>query len=226
MQLSNSAAREQFPQGIAGMFLQGQWNIPQWKVRNPDFNFDVGFQPLADPNTQMKLTYGPGGANQRWVSAATEVPTVAGDILHYLGTIEGQVAWGTHTQGADPPLFPEAREAAGASDPRMERVINLTETWMALAPSPEVRNPGVAQVNLELRPVTPNLGELVQGLFVGQIDDPKAALQDLKDRSDAELDRAIKAAQDKGAEVSRDDWVFPNWDPTVDYTEEMYADLG
>jgi hypothetical protein len=26
--------------------------------------------------------------------------------------------------------------------------------------------------------------------------------------------------------VSRDDWVFPNWDPTQDYTEEDYQALG
>lgn len=225
MQLSNSAAREQFPTGIAGMFLQGQWNIPQWSVRNPDFVFDVGFQPLADPETEMKLTYGPGGANQRWVSASTELPAVAGDILHYLGTPEGQMAWGVHTQGADPPLFAEVRKAAGAGDPRMQRVIGLTEQWMALAPDPAVRNPGVAQVRLELQPVKPTLGELVQGMLVGQVPDAKAALQDLQDRANAELDRAIAEAQEKGAEVSRDDWVFPNWDPTRDYTEEMYADL-
>lgn len=224
MQLSNSAAREQFPQGIAGMILQGQWNIPQWSTRNPDFTFDVGFQPLANPDTTMKLTYGPGGANQRFVSATTEVPTVAGDILHYLGTIEGQIAWGTHTGGSDPPLFPAAREAA-ADDPRMARVNRLTEEWMALAPNPAVRNQDIAQVNLELRPVTPNLGELVQGLFIGQLTDVRAAMQDLKDRSDQELDRAITAAQDKGAQVSRDDWIFPNWDPTQDYTQEDYDAL-
>jgi hypothetical protein len=26
----------------------------------------------------------------------------------------------------------------------------------------------------------------------------------------------ITAAQEKGAKVSREDWVFPNWDPTKD----------
>jgi multiple sugar transport system substrate-binding protein len=107
----------------------------------------------------------------------------------------------------------------------MQRVYELTEEWMRLAPSPAVRNPGVAQVNLEMRPVTPNLGEIVQGLFTGQLSDPKAAMQDLQDRANAELERAIKAAQDKGAEVSRDDWVFANWDPTRDYTEEDYQAL-
>lgn len=225
IQLSNAAARDQFPQGIAGMILQGQWNIPQWKTRNPDFNFDVSFQPLADANTSMKLTYGPGGANPRYVSARTKLPAVAGDILHFLGTLEGQIAWGVHTQGSDPPLFQEARDAA-AEDPRMQRVNELTAEWMVLAPSPAARNTDVALVNLERRPLTPNLGELVQGFFTGQLTDIKATMQDLQDRANAELDQAIKAAQDKGARASRDDWAFPNWDPTTDYTEQDYEALN
>jgi multiple sugar transport system substrate-binding protein len=177
-----------------------------------------------DTSTSNRLTYGPGGANPRFVSATTEQPAVAGDILHFLGTLEGQIAWGTDTQGSDPPLFAEAR-AASAEDPRMQRVNKLTEEWMVLAPSPAVRNPGVALVELERRPLTPNLGELVQGAFTGQVSDIKAAMQDLQDRANAELDQAINAAQGKGAEVSRDDWIFANWDSTQDYTEELYKDL-
>jgi multiple sugar transport system substrate-binding protein len=50
-------------------------------------------------------------------------------------------------------------------------------------------------------------------------------MQDLQDRADAELEQAINAAQGKGAEVSRDDWIFANWDSTQDYTEELYKDL-
>lgn len=65
----------------------------------------------------------------------------------------------------------------------------------------------------------------MQGIYTGQLGDAKKAMQDLTDRSDKELDRAIKAAQAKGAKVSRDDYVFPNWDPTKDYTEADYAAL-
>ncbi len=43
--------------------------------------------------------------------------------------------------------------------------------------------------------------------------------------SDKELDRAIKAAQAKGAKASRDDLAFPNWDPQKDYTDADYAAL-
>ena len=84
-------------------------------------------------------------------------------------------------------------------------------------------NLDVAMINQELRAVTPNFNEVIQGLMAGQIIGAKEQFQDLQDRTNAELDRAIKAAQDKGANVSRDDYVFANWDPMQDYTEADYA---
>jgi len=62
-------------------------------------------------------------------------------------------------------------------------------------------------------------------LMSGQLTDVKKQFKDLADRANKELDRAIKAAQDKGAKVSRDDYVFKNWDPTKDYTEADYKAL-
>jgi multiple sugar transport system substrate-binding protein len=43
-------------------------------------------------------------------------------------------------------------------------------------------------------------------------------MKDLQDRMDAALDAAIKTAQQRGAKVSRDDFVFADWDPAQDYT--------
>jgi len=59
----------------------------------------------------------------------------------------------------------------------------------------------------------------------GQLTDVKKAMKDTKDTYEKELDRAIKAAQDKGAKVSRSDYVFPNWDPTKDYLVADYMAL-
>jgi multiple sugar transport system substrate-binding protein len=92
-----------------------------------------------------------------------------------------------------------------------------------VGPSPLIRNGDVAKVALELTAVTPNFNEVIQGLMAGQLTDVKKQFQDLADRSNAELDRAIKAAQDKGAQISRDDYVFSNWDPMQDYTQADYA---
>jgi multiple sugar transport system substrate-binding protein len=88
-----------------------------------------------------------------------------------------------------------------------------------------VRNPDAAKVFLELQTITPDFGATVQGLFADALSDVRQAMQDLQDKSEAELERAIKAAQESGADVSRDDFVFPNWDPTQDYTEAQYEEL-
>jgi multiple sugar transport system substrate-binding protein len=219
-------ARARMPQGAAGMILQGPWNIPIWLRENPNFNFDIDSQPVLDVETLVPLGVGPGGANQLQVFAQAPDANkqIAGDIFHYLGTQDGQVAWATMVGAADPAVFVSAVEQADIH-PLERKAFQLFEQEVRVGPSAVVRNAEISAVSLELRPISPNLAETVQGIYTGQIADIQAALQDLNDRSEAELDRAIAAAQDKGANVSRDDYVFPNWDPNSDYGEAQYAEL-
>ncbi len=219
-------ARARMPQGAAGMILQGPWNIPIWLRENPDFKFNIAGQPLLDPPTLVPITVGPGGSNEIHVYAGASDANkqIAGDVFHYLGTFDGQVAWATLVGAADPAIFAEAIGEANMQ-PLERAALLMFNEQVRVGPSPIVRNPATADVNLELRPITPNLAETVQGIYTEQIADIEGALQDLADRANAELDRAIAAAQDKGAAVSRDDYVFPNWDANVDYGEEKYAEL-
>ena len=219
-------ARARMPQGAAGMILQGPWNIPIWLRENPDFNFNIAGQPLLDPPNFVPVSVGPGGSNeiQVYAEASDANKQIAGDIFHYLGTFEGQVAWATLVGAADPAIFAEA-VAEADMQPLERAALLMFNEQVRVGPSPIVRNPDTAAVNLELRPVTPNLAETVQGIYTDQIGDAAAALQDLSDRANAELDRAIAAAVEKGAMVSREDYIFPNWDPHQDYGEDFYAEL-
>ncbi len=221
LSLNAPQARAQMPQGVAGMILQGPWNIPQWQREAPNFNFGVASQPVPNAGAPIPLGYGPGGSNQLWVYAKSPYKPIAADIFHYLGTLEGQTAWGTISDGADSPIFPQASRLAKLS-PRAKQAEELFSQQLRLHPDPRVRNPDAAQVYLELKPLKPNFGEVIQGIYTGQLRDPKAAMKDLQDRSEQELERAIKAAQEKGAKVSRDDWKFPNWDPMKDFTDADY----
>lgn len=226
LSLSPPEAESRLPQGIAGMCLQGPWNIPQWIRSNPDFQFGVGSQPVPNSGEPLPLGTGPGSFIPMWLYAESEHPEIAADIFAYMSSVEGQIAFASITQGFPPPILPEAQKASGKDlDERVVKAYQIFDEQLRVAPSPAVRNPGVAQVTLESRPLTPDAGETIQGIFTGQLSDPEAAMRELQDRADAELDRAIKAAQDKGVDVSRDDWVFPNWEPTRDYTAEDYAAL-
>src|SRR5690606_31006406 len=154
---------------------------------------------------------------------------IAGDMFSYIGSVEGQVAIMAATGGNLRAMIPEAVEIAQETvelDPYASTALALYDEQLRLGPMVTVRNPAATQVALEGRALQPNLGQVVQGLLTGQLSDPQAAMQDLQDRANAELERAVAGAQESGAEVSRDDFVFPNWDPTQDYTAEMYEELS
>ena len=224
--LNAAQARAQFAQGAAGMIISGTYNIPQWKTENPTLPFDIVGQPVPNSGTVYPLAEFPGatGENILNVNANTKYPAVAGDLLHYLGTKEGNLLFTTLSGGGQRSIYPAINEQA-AIDPRSRKIFETLDRIQVLAPSPIVRNPEWSKVELEIRPLTPDFGAVMQGVFTGQLKDPKGAMQDLQDHADKELERAIKAAQAKGAKVSRDDLVFPNWDPQKDYTEEDYAAL-
>lgn len=225
MSINEAEARAQFPNGIAGMTLGGPWIIPQWQRDAPDFRWTLSSQPIPNGDVNIPMTFEETGANQLWVYANSPYKNVAGDMFAYIGSVEGQVAIMASTGGNLRAMVPEAVEIAQASvelDPFASTALALYDEQLRLGPMVPVRNPEVAAIAAERQPLQPDLGTLVQGILTGQVQDVPAAMQDLQDRASAELDRAIGAAQEKGANVSRDDFVFTDWDPLVDYSADNY----
>lgn len=221
--LNSDQARATMPQGGAAMILNETGIIPFWIKENPSFNFDVAALPVPNSGTPGPIYVGPPGGFW-WVSAKSRYGAVAGDIFAYLGSQAGQTTWQTVGGGSIPVSFPKANQEAEL-DLRLRRAYGLFDAGMRIGPEPAVRNPDVSLVRQEQRALTPNFGTVVQGIFTGQISDSKRAMQDLQDRATRELERAIGAAQSKGAKVARSDFAFPNWDPSKDYTEADYAAL-
>jgi multiple sugar transport system substrate-binding protein len=224
MALNDPQARAQTPQGVAGMILEGEWTMPIWIRESPDFDFGVTGLPVPDENF-VPETYQNTATNHQWVFAESKYPEIAGEIFYYLGSEAGQLAFVSITGGSDPSIYQSANDNAPL-DERMRAAYTIFDERMRLGPDVRVRNPEASRIYLNLVQPTPSFGETVQGIYAGQLEDPRAAMQDLKDRYEAALDEAIAAAQGEGANVSRDDFVFPNWDPTVDYVEADYAELG
>ncbi|MBA2278207.1 MAG: extracellular solute-binding protein [Chloroflexia bacterium] len=223
LSLSNQEAQDRLPQGVAAMMFVGPQIVPIYVRESPDFNFNVVSQPLPDGIAPLPVPATISG--EFWfVYANSPRHAICGDLVSYIGSPAGQTDWQVVSGGQAPMAFPEANEIGGI-DQRSLRIFELYEEQMRLAPSPYIRNPAAAQVLLELRPPQPNLGQLVQGIVAGQISDPRQAMQELKDASEQALNAAIEAARAKGAEVTRDDWVFPNWDPAQNYTEADYQEL-
>ena len=222
--MTDTDVRARFPEGLAAMYISGIWNVSIWEQAAPDFEFGVSSAPAQNPDDMYAISVVPGAGEGYMVYSGSDYHTITGSLMRFIGSVEGAVALKEISKAVNPVAFPEANQIVEHSEAG-RRALEINDSQLKYRPAPAIRNVNATLVYMERRPVTPNLNDIVNGIFSGQIDDPMAALQDLTDRSNAELDRAIKAAQDNGAEVSREDWVFPNWDPREDYGLEKYSEL-
>lgn len=219
--MTDTDVRTRFPEGRAAMLISGIWNVSIWEQANPEFNFGVASAPVPVSGEAFPLSIQPGVGEAYFMYAGSEYKEITASLFAFVGSLEGNIALKEVSKAVNPVVFPEANQIVQHSD-RGKRALQINDEQLRLRPAPPVRNIAATLVDAERRPVTPNLNDIVNGIFSGQVSDPKQAMQDLQDRSNQELDRAIKAAQDGGAEVSRDDWVFANWDPRQDYGLDIY----
>lgn len=219
-------ARSFITQGAAGMIIQGPWNIPIWEAQNPTFDFGVSPAPapegmLENPVWVSQL---PNAANMIWLNRSARNPAYVGDFFRWLGSAEGQVVYASVVSSSDPAIFPEASAEANLSE-RALAMINMAEKYVRISPNPSIRNPEVGKVAVAYVDPTPNMAQAVQGLFAGQLSDVRQTLQGVADARNKALDDAIAKARTDGANVSREDFVFTNWQPSEDYGPANYSAL-
>jgi multiple sugar transport system substrate-binding protein len=220
-------ARAQMTAGNAGMIFNGPWDIPAWKKTAPDWKYTIA--PMPTPAGETYNVPFHEGSNSSWVYAETKLPTVVGQILSYMGSREGQKMMVILSEGNLQSLQPEANEAAdqpGLLDRNAKFANSLAKDMMRIAPRPELRNPDVAKVTLEFKPVVPTLKDILQGLLTGKLKDANTELTKYDAALSSALDKAIAAAKAKGSTATREDFAFGNWDPTKDYTAADYQALS
>lgn len=223
--ISAAEARGRMPNNVAGLQVDGPFSFVEWE--QADFDFDVRPLPTKEKGATYTSTYSYGGGSNVFVSKDSKYTEIAADLFSYIGSLPGQLQMVLRTRGALLPVMPEAGKQAaehdGALDPKFVKVRDLSAEIMRVEPVPVIRNSDVSKV--ETKTITPGFSDLLGGMLTGQVTDIKKDLAKLNSELNKELDRAIAAARKKGAEVSREDYVFANWDPTKDYTESDYEQL-
>lgn len=207
-------ARSRFPLGVAGVIMQGPWNIPAWQLSNPDFPLGVAMPPVQESLAKsFPISRLPGGSNIWFRSVTTQLGPVIGDIFNYLSTLNGQVQWAEYDGGGDPPQFPDALKYAKLQ-PLSAKAADLASKNTILLPYAPAKNTALATVLQNFKTPTPDWSDVMVGLFSGQISSsPKVALSGLQDRYEAALEAAIKTANAKaGTNVTQDDFKV-NYNP-------------
>lgn len=227
MGTDHATARARWPQGVAAFIVDGPWDLPVWPRDYPDFEFDIAYPPTGDDGQEYPAPYFQTGANFLWVSAGTDNDAVIGDIFSYYGSVEAQANVGVFSEGNLTSVIPEADKLALESGELNENAVkglDIAKNLMKVAPDPRVRNPDVSKAILEIKPVATDTKTVIQQVFAGDTD-LASALKQHKQEVEKAFEDGIAAAVKKGAQVSRDDFVFADWDRTKDFTPEMYDEL-
>lgn len=213
--------RARWAAGESLMFFDGPWNSG---VLNGNFasvidGIDVVRVPYPASAANASFTYRGPTPGTFFVSAQSKHVDLASDVLQQLTSEQYYI--GLAERMDQPPLDLSAVEKANVH-PGYKKVVSGFADYVRLAPDPLIRNPAIAQVYAEMKPVTPGLGEIIQGAFAGAFSDPKPVLQQFADQMTAERARAIEVVKAKGVAVSADDWKFDNWTPGEDFTSDKY----
>ena len=213
-------ARARWAAGNIGMFLDGPWNIGSLVNSYPEavpFT-DVAWVPVPDTSSPGRTYANPAGG-AFWLTGQGKHPKEAAQF--FVG-LTSDAFYMDLALGQDQPPLDMSTVAKADVHESYVKVNDFYTKYVRFQPVPQIRNPNVDAVTTEMRDIHPNMGEIIQGVFSGAITDLQAALNEYNDAMTAERDRAIKAVQAKGIEVSRNDWVFSNWDPKNDFTPDMY----
>lgn len=217
---NDDVARARWATGIAAFFFDGPWCAG---IVNKDlgrFKDKLGVGPMLVPQAGMEVTaYRPPQGGNYWLSGAAKQVTAANKLLgrctaeeYAVGIAEGM---------AQPPEDPGALAKAKVY-PQYRTLVDWFNRDVFVAPTPVVRNIDISRVASETKEVKPGLGELVQGMFSGDVPDVRKALKQLSDRTATERERALAAAAKQGAKVTLADYAFSDWQPRTDYGPDKY----
>lgn len=221
MSISAPEARALFGEGQAGFILQGEWSIGVWKRDNPNLDFGVMAPPVPDDGQKGYLpraNFGP------WIglSKTSKHPEEAALYLKEYFSKDYQSV--LVKAGDRFSILKDVNESA-SEIPQFKQYYDIAQDMSRLVPSPQIRNPELASVYANFKDVQPGIGDILQGVVAGALNDPEAPLKQLSDGVDKALDAAIAQAKSEGANVDKNDFVFPNWSSDKPYTAEDYKAL-
>lgn len=206
-------SRQRWASGAAACYMDGPWCPGGSKVLVPTFVDKIEVSEILLPGSGERTTYRGAPGPTFYISSDSKDPEAASKIFNSMATPEyfAQLA----SMMDQPPLDLDSVEKSDAIEP-YKRVIGYFKKTVKLAPTP-LAKPGIAAVAALMKPITPHLGNIIQGYLGGDVTDLKAALKKLNDQYSAEREVAVKEAAKTGSTASAADWGFSDWKPGGDY---------
>lgn len=217
LMIDDEQARAFFAEDEFAHLIGGTWIMPGWADTHPDFtNYTAMEFPLVNAEEQGGGFYVSGGGRFLGINPNTEHPEAAWEFYKFMHSETFGQLWAETGNGLAI-MTPGEVEDYEAFTPAWQNIFAMSEDVFN-SPQPAVVNPDIAQVEITL--IGPWEGQVLLGILTGQIDDVDDALADLDERYLEALEQGIADAQAAGADVSIDDYIFPDWNPLEDYKYE------
>jgi ABC-type glycerol-3-phosphate transport system substrate-binding protein len=218
--IDDEGIRALFAEGRYAFLHSGVWSVSGWEQTHPEFSQYTLIPPprLASSTAQSYFYTTPpvGGAGNTFINSRSENTEAAWEWFKWLHSRPAMQRWVAAGQGLS--LWGEDNDPALAQNAALSSLFANDAAINRVGPALTVRNPNIALVNEE--PARPDENAILVGIFTGQITDIEGALKQLADDRNAALDQGIADANAAGLSVSRDDYAFPDWDPTQDYVTQ------
>lgn len=211
-------ARARFGIGEAGFIIQGKWSISTWKKENPELDLGIAFLPVPDKGRKGYIAKVPA-ATHGWewaLSESSNNPKEAVKLMLYRTSKEVAIKYNQTGDGLAPFTDIISKDNTAKTQYKLYK---LAEEQTKIIPIPQFKNPETSKVLGNMKTVRPNLAEIIQGAFLGQLDYVDYAKK-LSQKMNKELNKTITDLKSEGVEVSRSDFIFEDWDPMKDYIIE------
>lgn len=203
-----------FAQGDFAMFMSGSYIVSNLGVDFPEFvNYQVIPLPVPDAG-QTGDYYLLPGTGVYYLSAMSEYPNQAWLWLDWLSSWEHHARMVAQTSNFS--IYDDLNSPEFITDTHTLQAYQALTAFGVYGPFPPARNPDTALVVPES--VTPDIGDLLIGIYTGQIQDWNAAFLDLDARKQDAFTNAIEEAQAAGIDVDLQDFIFTDWNQMEDYT--------
>ena len=218
--LDKNIARQMFVQGKTAFYFDGVWMPGVFKKIAPkDFEYGVAYSPVPDEGRWGYFPLVPTGVPVWYMSSKSKHKKEAAEVLMFLTSeyFQSEMV----KRGYDYSPLETVDNSKLVENPALKKIIEISKEVGKISPIPQYKNvyAGFVPYSKKFSAIHPNIWEIIAEALVKKLppSEFRKKLFEYKEKADKSLEEAINEALSKGYDVSKDDFVFPDWSPLKDW---------
>jgi multiple sugar transport system substrate-binding protein len=215
-------AASAFQNNKAAFYVNAAPIVRTSHVANPNLDFDVTSLPSPDASVPYRfLTASTTNSTSSFITSTTKHSKEAAKLIEWISSPEyyQKQLKEDYLLSPIPSLNKDPNNYPADAVEKLKHLNQALESTAVIRPMPETKDSvfEVSKTESTISKPKPDWWEVLQGAYVGKIKDWKSELVKVNDTYNKRFEQAIKKAQDKGIQVSKQDFTFPDFDGKKNY---------